>query len=156
MRITICLLSIIYILLVSCSDDDNRRRYTTAIRNVSGQPFRILILGTERNSDIVVYDTLFDTTVNPNTRAFIRAYKAPNFVGMKDYYSNLHYTKIVFVENGKGYICEKDNTDINALFCFQNKPSPIEANQEKDFNFKTDIYYYDITQEDYQNAHELP
>gem|GEM_PF-1050658 len=158
MRVTIYLL-LISMLLVSCSNDDKRHRYTTAIRNVSNQPFRILILGIEENPDIIVYDTLLNTIVSPNTHAFIRMYKAPNFVGIKDFgvnkNNNLYYIKIVFVENGKGYICEKDNTDTNVLFCFQNKRSPIEANQEKDFNFKMGIYYYDITQEDYENAHEL-
>src|SRR5690606_5898355 len=129
--------------------------YTTAIRNTSDKPFHILILGNGENRNTPVYDTLVNTTLNSGEIAFKNSYISPSFSGMHNgtYSIDIYYSKIVFTDTHKGYICEKDSLN---NFCFQNKVSLTEAYYEKDFTFENGVYYYDITQDDYENAHILP
>jgi len=127
---------------VSCIvDNEPTYPYTTAIRNVSDRPFHILILGDSLNSNVPVYDTLVNTIVNPNTYTFKKNYRETNFSGMVNkgnaprpsYRYEFYYMKIVFLENGKGYICEKDSVNINAEFCFQYKVSLVDLYRQEDF-----------------------
>src|SRR5690606_7607993 len=127
------------------------QRYTVAIRNTSNKPLHLLILGDSIGRNTPVYDTLANTTLNEGEVALKKSYMFSGFNGME---TRIYYTKITFVDNGKGYICDVDNSDSN--LCFQNKVSLNDAYYEKDFTLENGVHYYDITQEDYENAHELP
>ena len=145
------LLSILSILIfISCSVEEPTQHYTTAIRNTSNKPLHILVLGDSIGRNTPVYDTLVNTTINSDEIAFRRSYRFPVFQGMR---ADMYYVKVTFLDNQKGYICEKDS--VNNL-CFQDKVALTEIYYEKDFTFENGIYYYDITQEDYENAHVLP
>ena len=137
-------------LLYSCNTEEPTQQYTTAIRNTSNKPLHILILGDSIGRNTPVYDTLVNTTLNSNEIAFKKSYRSSGFNGMKVI---MYYVKVTFLDNNKGYICEKDS--VNNL-CFENKVSLTEVYYEKDFTFENGVYYYDITQEDYENAHVLP
>lgn len=136
-------------LLYSCNTEEPTQQYTTAIRNTSNKPLNILILGDSIGRNTPVYDTLVNTTLNSNEIAFKKSYRSSGFNGMKVI---MYYVKVTFLDNNKGYICEKDS--LNNL-CFKNKVALTEIYYEKDFTHENGVYYYDITQEDYENAHEL-
>lgn len=146
---------ILMVACVSCTTEEPTQQYTTAIRNTSDKPLKILILGNGENRNTPVYDTLVNTTLNAGDVVLKSSYKTPSFAGFHNgiYSIDIYYTKISFLDNNKGYICEKDS--LNNL-CFQNKVSLTEAYYEHDFTFENGIYYYDITQKDYENAHVLP
>jgi len=156
-------------LLLGCSvDNEPAYSYTTAIRNVSDHPFHILVLGSGAYNT-PLYDTLINEIVNPNTYIFKKSYMDTHFSGMVNtvddglsstpytYRYEFRYMKIVFIENGKGYICQKNSTDINSELCFQYKASLVGMYSTGDFFLEEDgIYYYDITPYEYEKAHELP
>lgn len=143
------LLTLPVLFCVSCTTEEPTQQYTTAIRNTSNKPLHILILGDSIGRNTPVYDTLVNTTLNSNEIAFKKSYRSSGFNGMKVI---MYYVKVTFLDNNKGYICEKDS--VNNL-CFENKVSLTEVYYEKDFTFDNGVYYYDITQQDYENAHEL-
>lgn len=142
----------VLLFLVNCSTEEGTRTYTTAIRNTSDKPVHILILGDEKNSSLPVFDTLVNTVVNSNNIILKKTYVSPYFAGFGKITN--YYTKITFLDTSKGYICEKNNTTNN--LCFVNKVSLTDAYYEQDFTFENGVYYYDITQTDYENAHVLP
>lgn len=140
---------------VSCSIEEPTQRYSTAIRNTSDKPFHILVLGNGEGRNTPVYDTLVNTTLNVGQVTFENSYRFPSFQGMHNgnYFIDIYYTKITFLDTNKGYICDTDSTNNN--LCFQNKVSLLNARSAKDFTHENGVYYYDITQQDYENAHEL-
>lgn len=146
---TLLLIAAIF-LMYGCNSEEPTQHYTTAIRNTSNKPLHILVLGDSIGRNTPVYDTLVNTTLNSNEIVLKKSYR---FSGFNEMNAILYYVKVSFLDNNKGYICEKDS--VNNL-CFQNKVALTEIYYEKDFTFENGIYYYDITQEDYENAHVLP
>jgi hypothetical protein len=155
MRNILYLLTIVFV-CISCSKEETTQQYTTAIRNISDKPLKILVLGNGEGKNTPVYDTLVNATLNPGEITFKNNYKFASFQGMHNgnYFIDIYYTKIVFLDNYKGYICDI-NTNNNDL-CFQDKISLINAKSAQAFNFENGVYYYDITQKNYENAHVLP
>jgi len=141
--------------LASCSTEEGTRTYTTAIRNTSDKPVHILVLGNGENRNTLVYDTLVNTTLKSGEITFKNTYKFPSFHGMHNgtYFIDIYYTKIKFIENNKGYICKlEEDTEL----CTSNKNGLPNARSTNDFTLENGVYYYDITQTDYENAHVLP
>ncbi len=150
------LFAITVLLFVSCSVEEPTRKYTTAIRNASDNPFYILVVSVSGQNNQPTYDTIVNTILNKGEVTLKgETNNNPSLSRLSEgrYFSDIYYTKIVFLDNNKGYICGID--EVND-FCFQNKVSIANATSERDFTFEKDTYYYDITQEDYENAHVLP
>jgi len=147
----IFLLIIVASLLYNCNVEEKSHYYTTAIRNTSDEPFHILVLGDTLNRNQPVYDTLINTTLQAGQSTKKHNYSFSSFMGLNPKYY-IYYAKIKF-ENDRGYIC--DNDPFNMSLCFLSKSSFIVSMQESDFTFENGIYYYDITQGDYENAHNL-
>jgi len=143
-------------MLAGCNVEEPTRTYTTAIRNTSNKPLHILVLGNGENRNTPVYDTLVNVTLNTGDVVFKNSYKTPSFSGFHNgtYSIDIYKTTITYLNTNKGYICEKGNT--NNSLCFVNKVSLPNAYYENDFTLENGVYYYDITQADYENAHELP
>lgn len=143
-------------LVFSCSTEEKQDSYTTAIRNTSNKSLHILILGNEENRNTPVHDTLVNIILNPGEITFKNTYVTSGFSGFHNgtYSIDIYYSKISFLNNNKGYICDENST--SNVLCFQNKISLNKAYYKQDFNLENEVYYYDITQEDYENAHVLP
>jgi len=135
---------------VSCNTEREYHPYTTAIRNTSDKPFYMLVLGERMNRDV---DTLVNTIVKPNEIIFKNSYADWFFLGMRNNKHAINYMKLEF-DNGKGYICDRSIPPLET--CFQSKRSFTTITGKEYYTFENDVYYYDITQEDYENAHELP
>jgi len=133
----------------SCSTEEEYHSYTTAIRNTSNEPFLLLVLGNDKYQDT---DTLINTIVKPAEIIFKNSYRAPSFGGLDNEHF-IYYMKLEF-ENGKGYICDEASSPLET--CFQSKRSFTTSTTPEDFTHENGVYYYDITQEDYENAHVLP
>lgn len=150
MKNLLIIFSLLFI-YTSCSTEEPTLKYTTAIRNTSNKSLHLLVLGDTIGRNTPVYDTLSNTILNPGQITFKRNYLLSHFGGFGKV--TCYYAKITFLNNNKGYICEKDSI---SNLCFTDKVSLTDVYYEKDFTFENGIYYYDITQEDYENAHELP
>jgi len=66
---------------------------------------------------------------------------------------------VKFINENLGYICGDYSN--NSGLCFTTKGSPIRNPNESDFildnqEYTSSYYTYEITQEDYENAHVLP
>ena|SRR5690606_6523241 len=136
--------------LVSCSVEEPMREYTTAIRNTSNQPLHVLILGDTIGRNHPVYDTLVNTTLNTG-ESYNRKYKHESFSGFG---AVINYSEYLFIGTNKGYIC--DDVNNNDSLCFTNKKNLSMEYNVDNFTLENGVYYYDITQEDYENAYELP
>jgi|SRR5690606_15073805 len=148
MKDILYLLSIVFVVM-GCSTEEEYHSYTTAIRNTSDKPFHILVLGARQNQQV---DTLINQIVKPTEIIFKNSYSEPSFRGLDNEHF-IYYLKLEF-DNGKGYICDESPFPLGT--CFQSKRSFTTSTGKEDYAFENGIYYYDITHEDYDNAHKLP
>lgn len=141
--------------LFSCVEENEPKTYYHFIRlkNASNNVFKIVIEDTETNHKYL------DRELQPNeiTDYYQHYLSHDTFLGFAPFGNSIN---IRFTDNNKGYICG-DYPD-NSGLCFTTKGSPIRNPNESDFildaqehdNIK--YYTYEITQEDYENAHVLP
>lgn len=140
----------------SCIKEDEAYTYYKYVRikNTSSKSFKIVI---EDNDTGYKY---IDSELLPNesTNYYQQSSLSNSFNGFSFFIGcNL---EIIFNDNNKGYICG-DYPD-NSGLCFNTKGSPFNNPNENEFvldkqerdNVK--YYTYEITQEDYENAHILP
>ena len=139
-----------FLFFISCSVEEPTKQYTTAIRNTGNQTLHVLILGDTIGRNYPVYDTLVNTTLSTG-ESFKRTYRNVAFSG---FFAVINYSKFTFIGTNKGYIC--DDVNNNDSLCFTNKKNLSKEYNRDNFTLENGIYYYDITQEDYENAHELP
>ncbi len=148
------------LLLVSCNPCDGCENFYThsiAVKNESEENFKILFY------DNVVADPQTGSTpflreeVIINTGAIVvREYK--DVFAQPLYYSFTHSFSdsiVLKFDNGKGYYTTSKDTGISVDYWLQNKSSffSIDSNDLIDVN---GVLIYSITQEDYENAHDLP
>lgn len=67
-------------------------------------------------------------------------------------YFHSDFLQVTF-DNGKGYICDKKET---TNLYFTTKDSPLYSDTPIGFTVKGNIYTYEITQEDFAKAYDLP
>ncbi len=154
MKNILILFSLLFI-YTSCIKEDEPITYYHFIRlkNVSNKVFKIVIEDTETNHKYL------DRELQPNesTDYYQHYLSSDTFLGFAPFGDRIY---LRFIDNNKGYICG-DYPD-NSGFCFTSKNSPIRNPNESDFildkkeNNNTKYYTYEITQQDYENAHVLP
>lgn len=140
--------SIIYLasicLFFSCTDRNERDsiNFTVSIENNTNTV--LIIKGYAPNNMLE-----FEYTVDSNSRGGENAYFSETFGG----YVNGADSIVFKFSNNKGYICA-DRENGNSL-CFANK-NPL-VGEESYFNFLGDNKYeFEVTQEDFNNAYDLP
>ena len=149
-------LNLIFLLITviafsSCNVEEENYSYRVNFKNTSDKPFYLLVLGDTLNHSIPNNDTLINSILDPGESSKYFSYSSRFFKGFK---YELTYIKIKYLNENKGYICVKQDQLPNNL-CFTTKNSPLytikedfSSNDQRDFS-------YDITQEDYENAHVL-
>lgn len=146
--ILICLVT-----LSSCSEEEQTTYYSSfRIKNSTTHTFKLTINNSTTNN--VYFDD--ELTDNASTNYFEFAKKNDEYWGFNSLGDQM---KIVFLDNNKGYFCNGSSEDVT--YCFFSKSSPIGVYNPNDFVFdkkegNIEYYTFEITQEDYENAHVLP
>lgn len=97
-------------------------------------------------------DTI-QTTLQPNEKIHVVEYYFHIF---QEYNHLMKYFKITYLDNNKGYICGNyEHPEIDNSKCFTHRYSPITSPLTSDFLQEGDNYYFKITNEDYENTHDL-
>ncbi len=154
MKKIIALLS--FLLLISCIKEEESYTYYKYVRikNTSDKVFKIII------EDIESSHRYLDRELKPNesTEYYQQSSLSNDFSGFSYFIGST--LKIIFNVNSKGYICG-DYPD-NSGLCFITKGAPFGNANENEFVLEEKIsdnvkyYTYNISQEDYENAHVLP
>ncbi|HBS12777.1 MAG TPA: hypothetical protein DEO36_09590 [Flavobacteriaceae bacterium] len=137
----IILICVSLLLLNNCTDEADEHTYITRFKNVSSTT--IEIKGYDSRDNLV-----FDETILTNNTSSDCTRSAESFLGIS---CNIVSVEIKF-NNNKGYVCGKLNT--NGL-CFLNEKSPL-GNDPSFVNLANYTYEFVITQEDFENAYDLP
>lgn len=132
-------ISVVLMLLFSCTDtnDEVAQSFSIQIKNESSNP---LIFEGWRNSEIIIDETILNNSFHSIT------YNRVNFSGL---FGNVDSLAIKF-ENNKGYLCTGELTD---NLCFQNKDG---FNVDDFISLGNNNYEFVITQDDFDNANDLP
>jgi len=93
---------------------------------------------------------VYQVDLNNDENSPICSYVDENFRGMFVNYCGIDSVAIKF-NNGKGYISTKNNS---GDFNFSNKRNPLLPNGG--FKANGNIYEFIVTQQDFENAFELP
>ena len=136
-------LLIVGLLIYSCTSEDDINTYNFSLKNSSNEPFILEIIDTENN-------TIESLTILPN-HSYNCIYSSEvnsAFFGCDE---NTYSYRITF-DNNKGYMCNILN---DSSLCFQSK-NPLVFNDDNFNILINNSYEFEITQEDYENAHELP
>nr|WP_317632744.1 hypothetical protein [uncultured Flavobacterium sp.] len=140
--------TILLLSLIGCTDrNDNEESYMISIKNTTLESIELYLLLDEEVSQ----GYLEQITLLPSeqTRYFFHSKIDNSFHG----FFNIDALKVKF-KNEKGYLCER-LTENN--LCFVNKESPLSPNSISAYKeVKTNHFVYEITQSDYENAHDLP
>lgn len=147
------LIFIFLIILSSCSEEEPTTYYSSfRIKNSTAHTFKLTI---DNSTTANVY---FDKELvaNESTNYFEFAKHNGEYWGFISFGDQM---KIVFLDNNKGYFCNGSSEGLT--YCFSSKSSPIGIYNPNDFIFEKkegniEYYTYEITQEDYENAHVLP
>ena len=128
--------------ILSCTDEPTLNNYNVAIKNSSLQTINILAY----SSDNLISNII----LNDNETGLNCSYTDESFKGYK--LIECEIDSIVFrFDNGKGYISDINNPSpfdfLNNNNLFGNSIKFIETNN---------TYEFLITQEDYENAYDLP
>lgn len=132
---------VIFMLTWSCTDEEDDIKFKSAYRNESTVSLKIMGYNSS-NEEVYNYSLM------PGERGIYCETLAPSFGG-----ANCGADSIfVRFENGRGYICvSRPNAN---EFCFENSPL---TGVKSDFNeVSPNTFEYVITQEDFENAFELP
>ncbi|MCP1994616.1 hypothetical protein [Flavobacterium sp. HSC-61S13] len=136
-------------LFLGCSEEEKLYQQQISFRNTSVAPLSIIITGDLSNSDR--NDTLINVILRPTESTMPLSYVNNSFIGSP---FDLKYMKIKFTTTDRGYICSDNSID---NLCFTNKRSPIgSSTSADDFELENGVYYYDITNDDYEKAYLLP
>ncbi len=148
--------SLSLLLLISCIKEEESYTYYKYVRikNTSDKVFKIVI------EDLESSHSYMDIELKPNesTEYYQQSSLSNDFSGFSFFTGSK--LKITFNTNSKGYICG-DHPD-NSGLCFITKGAPFGNPNENDFVIDKKVsdnvkyYTYNISQEDYENAHMLP
>lgn len=139
--IKIC--NILFLLITSCTQKDKFENYKLYVRNNTSQEINIITFKNNNETNNI--------TISTNERGLACFYEENVFSGYNYSICNIDSLKIVF-PNNKGYLCDASITN---SFCFGNDITPWSYN-EKFINTTGDTYEFTITEEDFENALDLP
>ncbi|SFJ20428.1 hypothetical protein SAMN04487893_104113 [Myroides guanonis] len=127
--------------MFSCTSVEDEDLYVVKFKNNSEHPLTLKLKNLEQ-----LIDSL---TILPNetTPEYVHSKINNEFKG----YFHGDFIQVTF-DNGKGYICDKTET---TNLCFTTKGSPLYSENPTGFIIKGNVYTYEITQDDYEKAHDL-
>lgn len=134
---------LLLLLVFSCTGEDDVNTYKFSLTNKSEQKFILEIIDPENN-------IINSSTVLPNN-SYHCNYSSEVNSAFFECNKNTYSCKIIF-DNGKGYECNIMN---NSSLCFQSK-NPLVYNENSFNKLSKNSYEFVITQEDYENANDLP
>lgn len=128
--------------LTACTDEPNQTNFMVSVKNSSNNPATMEAYS-EKN-------VVFIKVLGNGKNSPLCTYVDENFRGMFVNYCGIDSVAIKF-NNGKGYISTKNNS---GDFNFSNKRNPLLPNGG--FKANGNIYEFIVTQQDFENAFELP
>ncbi|MFN3138682.1 MAG: hypothetical protein ACE37L_13400 [Allomuricauda sp.] len=140
---------IYFVVTIGCTSEPDVFEYTIITKNSSNSSLVF---------ELYVDDNLFESILVAPSSSYRCSYSSEFFRGFSGCNNSLTRSvdSIIFkFNNGKGYICSARNLIGANMECFPNKKlfrSDDETFQMMDNN----KFLFDITQEDYENAFELP
>ena len=137
-------LLIILLTFNACTKEDKVKRYEFTIINNSGENLTLSLL----NQGTAVF-----TTDIMSTSSYFCSYTAEvNTLISECLQEGIDGIEIIF-GNGTGYLCYMTNMSDNSL-CFSGSKNPF--NNDSYITVGNNQYEFIITEEDFNNAHELP
>jgi len=144
------LIFLVGLAIVSCADTNERDEILFTVRLKNNSNEEIQIKGYSSPSNIPE----FDFTISPFNLGGEISYRAEAFLGYVNGYDSITFK----FPNEKGYICSIRVSNSQPKLCFLNEKSPFgnDPNNPPFNEIGNNIYEFEITQEDYENAFELP
>ncbi len=137
---------IIFLALFSCTDEPEEQTYVTNIRNNSTSI--INLEGYNRLDELILNEEIVQ-----NSNSSDCSYSAENFGGFVCAGDSV----VIKFSNGKGYICAVRISNNHPELCFNNNDERfISGNSPSFMSIGNNIFEYKITQEDFENAFDLP
>lgn len=133
---------LLYFILFSCTQEDKYKDYTLFIRNSSNQELNVKAF--KNNIEV---NSIFISSNERDLECTLIEVRRISY----SLCDNLDSIEFIF-PNGKGYLCSIGDDE---SLCFGNEITPWSLN-EKFINTSNNIYEFTITQEDYENANDLP
>lgn len=128
------------VLIFSCTTEEEEFLYKASIANQSTS--NLNVKGYDSQNSIAIDLNIVSLTSGGET-----SYTAPVFLGYINNADSLVFT----FSNGRGYICDVRQSVNN--FCFLNT-FPFDASGFNEVS--TRVYEFEITQQDFDNAFDLP
>ncbi|MEX0363279.1 MAG: hypothetical protein AB3N10_20055 [Allomuricauda sp.] len=128
--------------ILACTDEPNQTNFMVSVKNISSSTMRIEAF--EKKS--IVFQEDLSTGENSSSCN----YTDENFRGIFQNYCGID-SMVVKFNNQQGYISINNNL---GDFNFSNKRNPLLPNGG--FEIKGNIYEFLVTEEDFENAFELP
>ena len=142
----IIIICISFVLLNNCTDEADEHTYTTRFKNEASST--IEVKGYDSTNNLI-----FDEIILKNDSSTNCSGSSESFPGISCKFDSL----VVRFDNDKGYICVGRFTNIKPEFCFSNEKSPFGGGSKGFFTALGNYTYeFVITQEDFENAHDLP
>ena len=129
--------------ILSCTEEGKFETYHFYIKNNTNQVINIITYNNNVEIDNI--------NINSNQRGLNCSYEESFFSGYNPNFCDFDSIKIVF-PNDKGYMC---NISGSNNLCFENGATLFSINEKFIFN-QENTYEFTITQEDYENANDLP
>jgi hypothetical protein len=136
---------IIYLLttlLISCVDPSRTSTYSCSLKNNTNQSITITVYFSGAIID--------NSIIEPSMSGLDCSYSEDSFTGYT-YNCNFDMLKITF-PNGKGYLCSQFD---NPEYWFADQKTPFLPSEKFILN-NNGVYEFNISEEDYINAHILP
>lgn len=148
-KVKLIVLMMLCVQLNSCTSEPDLHTYVSRIKNNSTSTIEVKGFDTPKNNPI---ELVFNETIIKNNQSSDCVETFEAFLGLGCRIDSL----VVRFDNGKGYICvvrtAESVGDVNQL-CFQDK-SPFDIEGFK--NLGNNTFEFEITQEDYDHAYDLP
>jgi hypothetical protein len=156
MRIQFDYISIIVIfMMISCTTEDEQERIQVIISNNSTSSVTITLQDVNPNDNTVIGAE--ELIIPPNQDYACNYFSDTGFRGLKECFSNVQTTRsqIIFQQNLKGYRCESNFSDPGS-FCDNASKYQFAIPRNEVYARDNNTYTLTITQEDFENAFELP
>ena len=142
MKKVIFILTVMFI--YSCVSETPQYNYTVSLRNESQNVLTVAAIN-DKN------EIVFQQILNPMESSENCTYVWETFQGFNC--SSIDSISVVF-DNGKGYACDMRFNNIVTEYCFSEKNPFSGSSSFSDLGNKQ--YEFIITEEDFNNAHDLP
>ncbi|PRX14426.1 hypothetical protein [Nonlabens ulvanivorans] len=139
---------VLFTTILSCTKEENLSTFSIKIDNTSTSTVKLIYKNSNGEEiDMIVVNSMDSYDCN---------YVSENFQSLRlcrnqEFFTNL--SEVVFLfENNKGYSCQiMDNG-----FCFTDDRNNVVGSSGAGFELVDNVYIFKITQQDFDNAFDLP